>query len=63
MYEDAAKQVQDAMQELFNPTKPYLTAWVWIHDSDVDMTPFSCLTQFFTKGGLVNYLSISLDMK
>ena len=28
MYEDAAMQVQDSMQELFNPTKPYLTAWV-----------------------------------
>jgi len=22
------------MEELFNPTKPYLAAWVWIHDVD-----------------------------
>jgi len=24
------------MEELFNPTKPYLSAWVWIHDVDDD---------------------------
>jgi len=33
-YEDVALQVQDAMEELFNPSKPYLTSWVWIHDVD-----------------------------
>jgi len=33
-YEDVASQVQDAMEELFNPSKPYLTSWVWIHDVD-----------------------------
>jgi len=31
-YEDVALQVEDAMEELFNPRKPYLTSWVWIHD-------------------------------
>ena len=33
-YEDVASRVQDAMEELFNPSKPYLTAWTWIHDID-----------------------------
>jgi len=35
-YEDVASRVQNAMEELFNPTKPYLAAWVWIHDVDED---------------------------
>jgi len=34
-YENVAPQVQDAMEELFNPSKPYLTSWVWIHNEDV----------------------------
>ena len=33
-YEDVASQVQDAMEELFNPSKPYFTSWVWIQDVD-----------------------------
>jgi len=33
-YENVAPQVQNAMEELFNPDKPYLTSWVWIHDVD-----------------------------
>jgi len=33
-YEDVAPQVEDAMEELFDPRKPYLTSWVWIHDVD-----------------------------
>ena len=33
-YEGVAAQVQDAMEELFNPSKPYLTSWIWIHDVD-----------------------------
>jgi len=33
-YKDVASQVQDAMEQLFNPSKPYLAAWVWIHDVD-----------------------------
>ena len=35
-YEAVAPRVQDPMEQLFNPTKPYLAAWVWIHDVDVD---------------------------
>ena len=35
-YEDVAPRVQDSMEQLFNPTKPYLAAWVWIHDVGVD---------------------------
>jgi len=31
-YEDVASRIQHAMEELFNPRKPYLAAWVWIHD-------------------------------
>jgi ankyrin repeat protein len=33
-YEDVAPRVQDAMEQLFNPSKPYLAAWVWKHDVD-----------------------------
>jgi ankyrin repeat protein len=33
-YEDVEPRVQDAMEELFDPTKPYLASWVWIHDVD-----------------------------
>ena len=33
-YEGVASRVQDAMVQLFNPRKPYLAAWVWIHDVD-----------------------------
>ncbi|KAF8463221.1 ankyrin repeat-containing domain protein [Russula ochroleuca] len=33
-YEDVASRIQDAMEELFNPNKPYLAAWTWIHDMD-----------------------------
>ncbi len=33
-YEDVAPQFQEAMEELFNPSKPYLASWVWIHDVD-----------------------------
>jgi len=35
-YEDVEQGVQDAMEELFDPTKPYLASWVWIHDVDWD---------------------------
>jgi hypothetical protein len=35
-YGDVASRVQNAMEEFFNPTKPYLSAWVWIHDVDKD---------------------------
>jgi len=33
-FEDVASRVQNAMEELFNPTKSCLAAWVWIHDAD-----------------------------
>ena len=33
-YEDVASRVKGAMEELFNPSKPYLAAWIWIHDAD-----------------------------
>ena len=35
-YEGVASRVQNAMEELFNPTKPYFAAWVWIHDVEGD---------------------------
>jgi hypothetical protein len=31
-YEDVATRVQGSMEELFNPKKPHLAAWVSIHD-------------------------------
>ena len=33
-YEDVGSRVQNAMEELFNPTNPYLASWVWLHDVD-----------------------------
>jgi ankyrin repeat protein len=33
-YEGVAPRIQDAMEQLFNPRKPYLVAWVWIYDVD-----------------------------
>ena len=33
-HDDVASQVQDAMEQLFNPSKPYFASWVWIHDVD-----------------------------
>jgi ankyrin repeat protein len=33
-YEDVVLRIQDAMEQLFNPSKPHLTAWIWIHDVD-----------------------------
>ena len=33
-YEDVASRIQDDMEQLFNPSKPYLAAWIWIHDVD-----------------------------
>jgi ankyrin repeat protein len=36
-YECVAPRVQDIMAQLFNPGKPYLAAWVWVHDVDQSM--------------------------
>ena len=33
-YEDVASQVQDLTEQLFNLSKPYLAAWIWIHNMD-----------------------------
>ena len=33
-YEDVASRIQDAMEQLFDPSKPYLAAWTWIYDVD-----------------------------
>ena len=33
-YEDVASRLQDAMEQLFNPSNPYLAAWTWIHNVD-----------------------------
>jgi ankyrin repeat protein len=33
-YENVASQIEDLMEQLFNPSKPYLAAWTWIHDID-----------------------------
>ena len=35
-YDDVASRCQDAIERLFNPSKPYLSAWIWIHDVDLD---------------------------
>jgi ankyrin repeat protein len=33
-HEGVASQVEDAIGQLFDPSKPYLAAWTWIHDVD-----------------------------
>jgi ankyrin repeat protein len=33
-FEDVVSQIQDAMERLFSPRNPFLSAWVWIHDVD-----------------------------
>jgi len=33
-YEEVASRIQHPMQQLFNPSKPYLAAWTMIHDMD-----------------------------
>jgi len=33
-YEGVAPRLQDAMEQLFNPSKPYFAAWVWVYDVD-----------------------------
>ena len=38
-YEDVASQFQDAVEQLFNPSNPYLAAWTWIHDMDYYRVP------------------------
>jgi ankyrin repeat protein/uncharacterized protein (DUF2267 family) len=38
-YEDVASRIQDAMEQLFNPSKPYLAAWTWIRDVDSYRVP------------------------
>ena len=35
-YEDVASRIQDAMEQLFNPSKSYLAAWTWMYDADLD---------------------------
>ena len=33
-YGDVASRFHGAIEELFNPSKPYLASWIWIHDVD-----------------------------
>ena len=33
-FEDVVSRIQDAMERLFNPRNPFLSAWVWIYDVD-----------------------------
>jgi Ankyrin repeats (3 copies)/Ankyrin repeat len=33
-YGDVASQIQADIEQLFNPNKPYLAAWTWIHNVD-----------------------------
>jgi len=37
-FEDVVSRIEDAMERLFNPRNPFLSAWVWIHN--VDRNPF-----------------------
>jgi ankyrin repeat protein len=33
-HDNVTTQIQDAMERLFDPTKPYLASWAWIYDVD-----------------------------
>jgi ankyrin repeat protein len=33
-YESVASRIQDAIEQLFHPSKPYLASWNWIYDVD-----------------------------
>jgi ankyrin repeat protein len=33
-YEDVATRIQDVIEQLFDPSKPHLAVWTWIHDVD-----------------------------
>ena len=35
-FEDVALRIQDDIERLFNPCSPYLAAWVWIYDMDME---------------------------
>jgi ankyrin repeat protein len=68
-YNDVASQVQDTMEELFNPSKPYLAAWLWIRIATGDLN-LNNLTEHLSRpkaaalyhaaeygfGGVVDYL-------
>jgi ankyrin repeat protein len=43
--EDVASRFHDTMECLFNPHKPYLAAWVWIHNVDRDQQYIQGLAQ------------------
>jgi ankyrin repeat protein len=36
--EDVASRIQNPIGQLFHPSKPYLAAWIWIHDVDSGRT-------------------------
>jgi ankyrin repeat protein len=38
-YGDVAFQIQGLMEQLFDPSKPYLAAWTWMHDVDSYWVP------------------------
>jgi len=38
-FEDVELGIQDDMEHLFNPRKPYLAAWDWMHDLDHSLYP------------------------
>jgi len=48
-FEDVVSQIQDAMEPLFNPRNPFLSAWVWIYDVDtgriLDLGSINALTE------------------
>ena len=66
-FENVASQVQDAMEELFNPTKPHLRTWIQIHNvvefqsEQIDECPSIELyyAAFCGFGGLAKHLIIT----
>jgi Ankyrin repeats (3 copies)/Ankyrin repeat len=36
-FEDVSRDVEDGMKQLFDPRRPHLAIWVWIHEPDVPL--------------------------
>ena len=54
-YEGSEPRAQNAMERLFDPSKPYLAAWLWIHDVVRPEFQLSIRQPLRPKGSLLYY--------
>ncbi len=45
-FENVSSDIREEMQQLFDPDKPYFTAWIWVHDIDTK-PPYHSLLYWF----------------